>query len=131
MLTMTAHPDSGGSFSPLSPWRSLRLRAATGVLLLVGLTLLVAGYLEYLGWILLLRESDPGGVVPFQAVWGMQFLSGTLRTGGGAIAVGLAPVAVLLAVPRWRPRSALGPLALMGAGAAAFLTLIGILTSLG
>ena len=102
-----------------------------GVAVLVVSTLLVAGYLEYLGWTILLRETHPGGTIPLADVWGSAFLGGMVRTGGGALAVGLLPVAVLLSVPRWRPRSHLGILALLGAGAAAFLTLIGIVTASG
>jgi hypothetical protein len=108
-----------------------RFGFVVGVALLVTSTLLVAGYLEYLGWSILLRDSYPDGVIPFTEVWGSAFLGGMVRTGGGALAVGLLPVAVLLSVPRWRPRSHLGILALLGAGAAAFLTLIGIVTASG
>lgn len=102
-----------------------------GGVVLVAFTLLVAGYLEYLGWSILLREAYPDGGIPFAEVWGSAFLSGTFRTGAGALGVGLLPVAVLLSVPRWRPRSQLGILALLGAGAAAFLTLIGLVTASG
>lgn len=131
MTTMTAL--NGTSIPTGRHPAGLQERAAfvLGAVAVVVSTLVVAGYLEYLGWVILFRDVYPEGAVPFAEVWGSAFLGGTFRTGGGALAVGLLPVAVLLSVPRWRPRSYLGVLALLGAGAALFLTFVGMVTATG
>jgi hypothetical protein len=131
MTTMTALNRTSIALARPPAGSEGRTWLVAGVVTLVVSTLLVAGYLEYLGWTLVLQGDYPDGVVPFGEVWGSAFLGGAFRTGGGALVVGLLPVAVLLSVPRWRPRSHLGLLALLGAGATIFLTLVGIVTASG
>ena len=131
MTTLTAVSVCHTAPPPPRSSEGGRVWVTVSVLALLISTLLVAGYLEYRGWALLVEDQHPQRVVSFAAVWGLSFLSGVFRTAGTAIVIGLAPVALLLAVPAWRPRSYRGPLALVGAGVAAVLCVVGILTAIG
>jgi len=125
MTTMTAVNGYHTAPSASDPSTGSRAWVVLSVLAMVVSTLLVAGYLEYLGAAPLLQEG-PG----LAGIWEWGFLRGVLRSGGLAFGVGVVPVLVVISLPGARIHSMRGPLALLGAGVATMLCLMGILITL-
>lgn len=127
MTTLTAVDGYQPHRSAPAPSTEGRVWVVVSVLALVVSTLLVAGYLEYLGAATLLRNGQGQA---FTGLWEWAFIRGVLRSGSLAFGAGLVPVMVVVSLPGARIRSVRGPLALLGAGVATMLCLMGILVAL-
>ncbi len=112
--------------TPAPAFRSGRRQAIATILIGIG-ALLVAGLIEWLGWLVIWRL----GTAPrMDAAWWWEFTSGALRTATAAALVA-ATIVLLLALPsrvrRWlRPRI----LAVFAWGMGVFLLMILVLTVL-